>query len=344
MTQPLYQEFSHLYRDEKFRREGERDKGEEGSEPVNSDTVLPLPLQPLVVGIYPPGVGLVRPGKVALPIHLVPRLGREDVVDILDAVVAPDGLVDALPAQRLERVVDVRQGHPAAAVQVREHRLVREVHVDGVRLHVVDDLLEDPSVRVHHLQAAVHEAQRPHGRVDPLRLRALGVGVLVREGARGGHPVGRVVRLAQRVADAGVPRREDARALAGDHVGWVVELKRHELVHVAPHQHVRVELDDSGVLVEREGRQLRPAVVEARVVAVVLPLRRQQVLNALGRNAARGQGGQARGGKTVGVEGDQGVLGFVLLQREVEGQETREVGIVGDQSRPDYMTQARRTS
>lgn len=278
---------------------------------------------------------LVLADKVALLVHLVPGLGGEDVVDVLDAVVAPDGVVHALPAHGLEGVVDVGQGHPAAAVQVRQHALVGKVHVEGVGLHVLDDLAVDAAARVDDLEAAVHEAQGPDGRVDALGLGGLGVRVLVGKGAVGGDPVLGVVRLLEGVADAGVTGGEDAAAPALLDVGRVVELEVHELVHVAQHQHVRVELDDALVLGQREGRQLAPAVVEARVVAVVLALCRQQVLDALRRDAARLERRQPRLGERVGVEGDQGVFRLLLLQGEVERDQAREVGIVGDQGRPD---------
>lgn len=247
---------------------------------------------------------LVLADKVALGVHLVPGLGGQDVVDVLDALVAPDGLVHAGPAQRLEGVVGVREGHPAAAVQVRQHALVGKVHVEGVLLHVLNNLAVDAGARVDDLEAAVHEAQGTHGRVDTFRLRALGLGVLVRKGAVGGDPVAGVVRLLEGVADAGVASGEDAAADALFDVGRVVELEVHELVHVAQDEHVRVELDDALVLGEGKGCQLAPAVVEARVVAVVLALRGQQVLDALRRDAAGLERRQPGLGKRVGVEGD----------------------------------------
>lgn len=79
-------------------------------------------------------------------------------MDVLDLVVAPDGVVDALPAQGLEGVVDVRQGHPAITVEVGQQRLVGEVHVDGLGLHEGDDLVVEGGRGVDDLQAAVHEA------------------------------------------------------------------------------------------------------------------------------------------------------------------------------------------
>lgn len=93
------------------------------------------------------------------------------------------------------------------------------------------------------------------------------------EGAVLGDPVLGVVRLFQGVADAGVAGGEDA--LAGGDIalggeGGVVEVHGHELVHVLQGEHVAVELDDTVILSQAEGGQLAPAVVEARIVAVVL--------------------------------------------------------------------------
>lgn len=309
---------------------------------------------------------LLLPGPVALRIHLVPRLRRQYVMHILHLRIPPDVVVHALPPQRLERVVHVRQRHPPPAVQLRQQALVRKVHVHRPLLHVLHDLPEEPLRRVDHLQPAVHEAQRArrHGvRADALRL--LGGAVLRREGAVLRRPVLGVVRLLERVADARVAGREDAHAgvalagagggggelaavavLAGavaalgvdalrgaDELGGgvfggevaVVELELHELVHVAQHEHVAVELDDAGVLVEAEGGELAPAVVEARVVGVVAPGGREEVLDALGGDAAALEGGEALGREGVCVERDEGVRGVGLEEGVVEGEEAGEV-------------------
>lgn len=228
---------------------------------------------------------------------------------------------------------------------------------------MLHDLPEEPLRRVDHLQPAVHEPQRArrHGvRADALRL--LGGAVLRREGAVLGRPVLGVVRLLERVADARVAGGKDAHAgvalaggggelaavavLAGavaalgvdalrgaDELGGgvfggevaVVELELHELVHVAQHEHVAVELDDAGVLVEAEGGELAPAVVEARVVGVVAPGGRKEVLDALGGDAAALEGGEALGREGVCVERDEGVRGAGLEEGVVEGEEAGEV-------------------
>lgn len=214
---------------------------------------------------------LVFARAVAIGVQLVPRVGGEDVVDILDLVIAPDGLVDALPAERLEGVVDVWQGDPAAAVQLTQQALVGKVEVAGVAVHVVHDLPEDLGAGVDDLQAAIHVAQGRDGRVGARVLGGLGVGVLRREGAVLGHPVLGVVGLAQGVADAGVARGEDALGVGPTCGGSraMVQGHGHELVHVLQDQHVAVELHDAVVLGQAEGGELAPAVVEARVVAVV---------------------------------------------------------------------------
>lgn len=92
----------------------------EGLEAVIGDALAALGGFPLVVGVYPPLVRLIGAGPLAVFVDLVPRLGAQDVVHVLDLVVAPDSVVDARPAQRLERVVRVRQGDPAPSVQVRQ--------------------------------------------------------------------------------------------------------------------------------------------------------------------------------------------------------------------------------
>lgn len=173
-----------------------------------------------------------------------------------------------------------------------------------------DDLVVQLGRRVDDLQAAIHEAQRPDGRVDTLGLRSVGRLVLEGEGAVGRHPVLGIVRLLERVAHASVASGEDTGAiLTGARLaeGRRVEIEVHQLVHVAQHEHVGVELDDARVLGQREGRQLAPAVVEARVVGVVAALGGQQIRDVLRGDAAGAQGGVAFFGERVGVEGDQRV-------------------------------------
>lgn len=309
-----------------------------GLEAIIFDPPAPLLGFPLLIDVSPPAMRLVLAGAVAIGVQLVPGVGCEDVVDVLDPVVAPDGPVDGVPAQGLEGVVDVGQGDPAAAVQLAEQALVGEVEVAGVAVHVVDDLAEHLGARVDDLQAAVHVAQGRDGRVGALCLRGVRVRVLRREGAVLGDPVLGVVGLAQRVADAGVPRGEDAlrvRAARGGG-GAVVQGHGHELVHVLQDQHVAVELDDAVVLGQAEGGQLAPAVVEARVVAVVARrLGGQQVLDLLVRDAAGVEGGEALGREGVGVEGHQRVFRLVLLERVVQGEEPRQVVCVCDEGGPD---------
>ena len=183
---------------------------------------------------------LIFTRAVTLRIQLVPRIRSQNVMDILDLGISPDGRMNILPAQRLESIVHVRQRDPAPAEQRRQQALVGKVHARRVAVHVVDNLLEDLGAGVDDLQAAVHKAQRADGRVGALGLRAVRVRVLVREGAVRRDPVLGVVRLLERVADAGVAGGEDALAVGASlrRGGRGVELQLHQLVHVAQDQHV----------------------------------------------------------------------------------------------------------
>lgn len=58
-------------------------------------------------------------------------------------------------------------------------------------------------------------------------------------------------------------------------------------------------------------------------------------MDAFGGDVARGEGGVARGGECVGVEGDERVFGVLGFERGVEGEEAGEVGCVGYEGRPD---------
>lgn len=177
-----------------------------------------------------------------------------------------------------------------------------------------EDLVVERGGRVDDLQAAVHEAEGPDGRVCAGCLGGVGVGVLACEGAVLGDPVFGVVWFVEGVADAGVAGGEDALGggrrcvVAGLVDLGVVEGEVHELVHVAEDEHVGVELDDAGVLSQREGHELAPAVVEARVVGVVLSVGGEDVVDALGGDAAEFEGVVAGLGEGVCVEGDEGVF------------------------------------
>lgn len=293
----------------------------------------------LAIRINPPFVRLIRPRPLSLVVNLIPWLRAQHVVHVLDLIVSPDLVVHALPTQRLQRIVSIRQRNPSPAVQVRQEGLVCEIHVYGVGLHVRDDLRVEHGRGVDDLEAAVHEAQGADGRVCADGLGKFWVAVLVREGAVFGDPVLGVVRLAEGVADAGVAGGEDAFAggsIAGLAERRGVEVEGHELVHVAEGEHVRVELDDARVLREGEGNELAPAVVEARVVGVVLAGCREEVFDALGGDAAGLEGGEAGLGEGVCVEGDKRVFGGDGAEGVVEGEEAGEVVEVGDEGCPDW--------
>lgn len=95
-------------------------------------------------------------------------------------------------------------------------------------------------------------------------------------------------------------------------------------------------MDDAVVLLETEGSELGPTVVEARVVGVVaVGLGGEQVGDALVGDVARAQGGEAFWGEGIGVEGYEGIGGVVLFEGVVEGEEAGEVVCVGDEGCPD---------
>lgn len=105
--------------------------------------------------------------------------------------------------------------------------------------------------------------------------------MLVCKRAVGGDPGRRVVRLFERIADTGMSAREYPLACLGAGLaeGDGVEGQVHELVHVFENEHVRVELDYTRELGEREGDELRPAVVEARILEILYAGSRRDVGN-----------------------------------------------------------------
>lgn len=279
------------------------------------DTIGPFGNLALVVDVGPPAVHLVGASPDAGGVELVPGLGGEDVVDVLDAIVAPDGVVNALPAEGLESVVDVGDGDPAARVEIGQEVLVGEGEmVEGPGLEVVGDLGVVGRGRVDDEEAAVEGAAGPGLRRSAGGLGPVRVGVLRGEGAILGDPGGRVVRLLEGVAGAGVAGGEDAGAggIYGEGLCWDlgrcrvrgrsrsrirdrrrgVQGQVHQLVHVAQDEHVRVEQDDAGKGRQVEDGQLGPGVEEARLVGKVA-----RAAGLGGREERYVPGGDAAGGE-----------------------------------------------
>jgi hypothetical protein len=115
-----------------------------------------------------------------------------------------------------------------------------------------------------------------------------------------------------------------------------VQLELHQLIHVSQHEHIAIQLYDAVVLGERKGREFAPAVVEARVVAVVLAGGGEEVVDALFGDAAGVECGVAGGREGVCVQGDEGVGGFGGVEGVGEGEEAGEVGGVCDEGCPDW--------
>lgn len=77
-----------------------------------------------------------------------------------------------------------------------------------------------------------------------------------------------IMGFAQRIAGASMAGGKDSIPRASESRG--IQLNIHQLVHILEDEHVTVQLHDAVELNEREGRELGPAVVEARIVGVVL--------------------------------------------------------------------------
>ena len=120
------------------------------------------------------------------------------------------------------------------------------------------------------------------------------------------------MRFPQRITHTSMTRRKHPVPLP-PHLR-PIQFQLHQLVHILQHQHVAVQLHDAGVLGEGERGQLRPAVVEARVVAVVLPLGGEEVLDALLGDAPSVQGGVAFRWEGVCVQGHERIGGPCPLE------------------------------
>jgi len=276
---------------------------------------------------------------------------------ILHLLVPPYLIMHALPPQRLQRIVHIRQRHPAVVEQLGEHALIGELVRRHVQRQLVHYAVVDGAAGVDHLEPAVGH---PEGGLcgGAVGLRARRGGVLGCEGAVFGDPgCGGVsqsgscgARTARRWADSPVfgvmrflPRIAHACMTCGKHpVAPALHLRRiqfqiHQFIHVLPHEHVAIKLHHALILRQAERRQLTPAVVEARVVTVVFVLGGEHVVDAFLGNPADVERMVAFRGKGVGVEGDEGVFRVDLFQGVVEEEEAGEVVCVGDEGGPDFF-------
>ena len=146
-------------------------------------------------------------------------------------------------------------------------------------------------------------------------------------------PVSGIMRFLQRVAHTRVACSKDPLPLPTQ--ARRVKLEIHQLIHVLQDQHVAVKLHHAVILYQAERRQLGPAVVEARVCRVILPLLREQILSPLLGDAAGFEHSMAFRGEGIGAEHHEGVFGAVFLEAVVQREEAREVFCVGDEGRPD---------
>lgn len=141
------------------------------------------------------------------------------------------------------------------------------------------------------------------------------------------------MRLLQRITNTCMSRRKNPLPLP-QHLR-PIKLHLHQLVHIMPHQHIAIQLYHALILHQTKRRELRPAVVEARVGAVVFAILGQQVCDFLRGDTACFEDRMAFGGKGVGVECDEGVFRVVRFEAVVEGEEAGEIFRVGYEGCPN---------
>ena len=229
------------------------------------DPIFPLLLLSPEVIIPPPLVRLIILPSIFL--LLIPRLRTKQNMHILDLLIPPNGIMHPFPPQRLERIIRIRQRDPAIPEQIPQHTLISKlIRIRILGLQRSQNPLVNRRTRHHDLQSTIRHGQ-PRTRTRALPLRPVRVRMLRRERTVRGDPIGRIMRFLERIADASVRGGEDP--VSGSVELGAVERQVHQFVHVLQNQHVAVELYHAGVFDEAEGRELAPAVVEARVVAEV---------------------------------------------------------------------------
>lgn len=106
-----------------------------------------------------------------LTVGVLPRFRIQDVMDILDLIISPNTVMHTLPPQGLQRIILVRQRHPAPMKRVSKKRLVRECVLRRRRARQLMDnhVIRRPR-RVHDLQTTIRDPQtRRRGRGRSLR-------------------------------------------------------------------------------------------------------------------------------------------------------------------------------
>lgn len=101
---------------------------------------------------------------------------------ILDLLIPPYRIMHALPPQRLERVIHVRQRHPPVVKQLGQHTLIREFVRRHVERELVHDAVVDGEAGIDDLQAAIGHAEGGAGG-GAVGLGVVGFGVLGGEAA-----------------------------------------------------------------------------------------------------------------------------------------------------------------
>lgn len=148
-------------------------------------------------------------------------------------------------------------------------------------------------------------------------------------------PILRIVRLLQRVTHTCMAGRKDPWPHARR--TWRIQLQVHQLIHVLQDQHIAIQLHNSVVFHEREGSQLAPAIVEARVITVIFLRGWKQIGDMLLGNTTNVKSSMSLRREGVSVERDERVGGVVFLERVVEREQAGQVLRISDQSRPHWM-------
>lgn len=125
------------------------------------------------------------------------------------------------------------------------------------------------------------------------------------------------MRLLERIANTRMSRRKHPIPIATH--SRRIQLNVHQLIHILQNHHIAIQLYNTLILHQRKLRKLAPAIIEPRIIRVVLMDRGNKIRNPPLHYTPGIEGCMAVGREGVRVEDEEGVLGVGFSERVLEG-------------------------